>query len=72
MRSFDLEIVTRGTRLETLKSLIAELSENARQPQNELHGWDHKREYRRLRDLAMKALKEIKSGAKREPQGATK
>jgi hypothetical protein len=50
--------------LDSLRNLIAALSANAKQPRHELDGWDHKREYRRLRDLAMQALKEIKAAAK--------
>jgi len=54
-------------KMDTLKRLVAELNQNAKESQYELSGWDHKREYRRLRDLAMQALKEIKAAAKAKP-----
>ena len=46
--------------MNTLEQLVAELTENAKQLKYELNGWDHKREYRRLRDLAKLALRESK------------
>ena len=57
----------RRMKMDTLKRLVAELNQNAKESQYELSGWDHKREYRRLRDLAMQALKEIKAAAKAKP-----
>ena len=43
--------------IEAIRRLSVELAENAQQPQNELAGWDHKREYRRLRNMATEALR---------------
>jgi hypothetical protein len=43
--------------IDAIHKLNVELAENAKQPQNELAGWDHKREYRRLRDMATEALR---------------
>ena len=46
--------------MSTLEQLVAELTEDSKQPKHELDGWDHKREYRRLRDIAKLALREAK------------
>ena len=48
-----------------LETLVVELTEDARHTKFELNGWDHKREYRRLRDIAKDALKEAKQVAQR-------